>query len=231
MANNDATHVGHRSRIRERFLKEGLDNFNEINALEMSLFYCIPRKNTNDLAHRLLEYFGSYCNVLNAPISELKKVHGVSDHVATYLKFQGEAVGYYLTNRAKAGIVVKDTADYGKLLTNYLTGKSNETVYLLCLDAKSKMICCRRISEGSINTASISVRKVVDAAISSNATSVVLAHNHPGGLALPSDADIQTTIRLYDALATVDVILVDHIIVADGDYISLAQSNLFPKTR
>lgn len=232
MSNSESIHTGHRERLRQRFLTEGLDSFNEINALELLLFYCVPRKDTNDLAHRLLDHFGSYCNVLNAPHSELKKVHGVSDQIATYLKLQGEAVRYYLTNRRTRGIIVKTTSDYGQLLCSYFAGRCNETVFLLCLDAKCKVICCREISEGSVNTAGVSIRKVVDVALSSNATSVVLAHNHPSGLAIPSSDDIRTTQLVCDALAAVDVTLVDHIVVNDDDFISMAQSGMFvPKLR
>ena len=232
MSNNDAIHAGHRQRLRQRFLTEGLDSFNEINALELLLFYCVPRKDTNDLAHRLLDYFGSYCNVLNAPYSELKKVHGVSDQVATYLKLQGEAVRYYLTNRKVRGVVVRTTMDYGQLLSSYFAGRCNETVFLLCLDAKCKVICCREISEGSVNAAGVSVRKVVDVALSSNATSVVLAHNHPSGVAIPSTEDVQTTMLVSEALAAVEVTLIDHIVVSDDDFTSMAQSGMFtPKRR
>lgn len=226
MLNSDSIHTGHRDRLRQRFLSEGLDSFNEINALELLLFYCVPRKDTNDLAHRLLDHFGSYCNVLNAPCSELKKINGVSDQVATYLKLQGEAVRYYLTNRKARGVVVKTVAEYGQLLCSYFAGRCNETVFLLCLDAKCKVICCREISEGSVNAAGVSVRKVVDVALSSNATSVVLAHNHPSGLAIPSVEDIQTTKLIFEALTAVDVALVDHVIVNDDEFISMAQSGI-----
>lgn len=227
MMNNNSLHTGHRDRLRQRFIKEGLDGFNEINALELLLFYCVPRKDTNDLAHRLLDRFGSYSNVLNAPYEELKKVYGVSDYVATYLKLQGEAVRYYLTNRKIDGTVVRTSADYGELLCTYFEGRPNEMVFLLCLDAKCKVICCREIAEGSVNIAGVSIRKIVDAALSSNATSVVLAHNHPSGIAVPSGEDIHTTFQAYEALRAVEVILLDHVIVADGDFTLMVESGLF----
>lgn len=227
MANNDSIHVGHRARLRKRFLDEGLDTFNEINALELLLFYCVPRKDTNELAHRLINHFGNYTNVLNAPISELIKVEGVSEHIATYLAIQGAAVRYYMINRKFDGIIVNTTEDYGNILIPYFIGKRNETVYILCLDAKCKVLCCREVSEGSVNAASISMRKIMDVVLSSNATSVVLAHNHPSGVALPSQEDFQTTYHVAKALRAVDVILVDHLIVADSDYVSLAQSGAF----
>ena len=99
-----------------------------------------------------------------------------------------------------------------------------ETVFLLCLDAKCKVLCCREIGQGSVNSAGISVRKIVEVALGANATTVVLAHNHPSGLALPSAEDIQTTRRVAAALKAVEVHLADHIVVADGDYVSMVQS-------
>ena len=103
-------------------------------------------------------------------------------------------------------------------------GRKVETVFLLCLDAKCKVLCCREIGEGSVNAASISVRKVVETALSTGATSVVLAHNHPSGVALPSADDVQTTRRIAAALSAVEVSLIDHIVVAEGDFISMIQS-------
>ena len=229
MPDKESIHSGHRERLRNLFLEEGLDSFCEINALELLLFYCVPRKDTNDLAHRLLDYFGSYCNVLNAPHAELKKVHGVSDQVATYLNLQGAAVRYYMLKRQNDTKVVKNESQYSELLLPHFIGKANEMVYLLCLDAKCKVLCCREITEGSVNAANISIRKVVDVAISSNATSVVLAHNHPSGVALPSGEDVQTTIMIAKALDAVGVVLVDHIVVADGDYVSMTQSGYYQR--
>lgn len=231
MSNNESIHAGHRARLRKRFLEEGLDAFHEINALELLLFYCVPRKDTNELAHRLIRHFGSYTNVLSAPVTELMKVDGVSEHIATYLAIQGASVRYYMLNQKSNGTIVRTTEDYGNLLLPYFIGRTNETVYLLCLDAKCKVLCCREVSEGSVNAASISMRKIVDVALSSNATSVILAHNHPSGLAVPSAEDVYTTQRVAKALGAVEVFLVDHLVVADGDYISLAQSGCYRPAR
>lgn len=227
MADKEMIHTGHRQRLRQRFLSEGLDSFNEINALELLLFYCVPRRDTNELAHRLIDYFGSYAAVLNAPYYDLKKVTGVSDQIATYLTLQRAAARYYMVNSKTDGIVVQNTNDYGSIMLPYFVGRPNETVFALCLDAKCKVICCREVSEGTVNAANISVRKLMDIALSSNATSVILAHNHPSGVAIPSSEDIATTRRVEKALEAVDVYLVDHLIIADNDYVSMRQSGYF----
>ena len=109
----------------------------------------------------------------------------------------------------------------------FFYGRRNETVYLLCLDAKCKVLCCKEIGEGSVNSAGVPIRRIVETALAANATSVVLAHNHPSGLALPSDADIQTTRRVAVALDAVEIGLIDHIVVADDDFVSMSQSGCY----
>ena len=222
-----AMHDGHRQRMKERFLKEGLDNFSEVQVLEFLLFYCIPQGDTNPLAHRLLDQFGSLSQVLEAPISELKKVDGVGQHTATMIHMITSLSRYYMVNRGTNNIILDSTEKYGQYLLPHFYGRRNETVFLLCLDAKCKMLCCKEIGEGSVNSAGVPVRRVVEIALAANATTVVLAHNHPSGLALPSSDDVQTTRRVAAALDTVDIILADHIIVAEEDFVSLKQSGLY----
>ena len=222
-----AIHDGHRSRLKERFRAEGLDNFNELQVLELLLFYCIPRQDTNPLAHRLLEHFGNLSQVLEAPIGELEKVQGMGPNAATFLHLVRDAGRYYHVSRAQRGDILITTESCGDYLASRFIGRRNETVFLLCLDAKCKVLCCKEVGEGSVNSASVPVRRIMEMALGANATTVILAHNHPSGLALPSTEDIQTTYRVAAALETVDITLADHIIVADRDYVSLLQSGYF----
>ena len=217
-------HGGHRERIRERFRREGLDSFTDIQVLELLLFYCIPRKDTNPIAHGLLDHFGSLSQVLEAPVEELCKVEGIGENTAVFLRLVTQVGRYYMTDRASKAKVLPTLESCARYLQTFFFGRNVETVYLLCLDAKCKMLCCKKISEGDVNSTSLSVRKVVETALNTNASSVVLAHNHPGGMAIPSDADIQTTMHIAAALKAVDVNLIDHVLVADDDYVSLAQS-------
>ena len=219
-----AMHDGHRQRMKERFLKEGLDNFSEVQVLEFLLFYYIPQGDTNPLAHRLLNQFGTLSQVFEAPISELRKVDGIGPHTATMLNLITSLSRYYMVNRCANNTILNSTEKCGQFLIPYFYGRRNETVFLLCLDAKCKMLCCKEIGEGSVNSAGVPVRRIVETALAANATSVVLAHNHPSGLALPSSDDVQTTHRVAAALDTVDIVLADHIIVAEEDFVSLAQS-------
>ncbi len=219
-------HDGHRQRMKDRFLEEGLDHFSDVQVLEILLYYAIPRKDTNPIAHSLLERFGSLSQVLEAPVEELEKVSGVSRNAAILLKLVTDMGRYYQVNRVTQSSVLKTIRECGEYLKSYFFGRRNETVFLLCLDAKCKVLCCREVGEGSVNSANVPIRRIVEIALGANATSVVLAHNHPSGLALPSGEDIATTQRVAAALRTVDVNLVDHIIVADDDFVSLAQSGI-----
>lgn len=227
MAQQENIHAGHRKRLRERFAKEGLDNFNEVNTLELLLFYCISRRDTNPLAHRLLDRFGKLSDVLDAEPSELMKVEGVSENVATYLKLITAVGRYYQVNRASNVKILSTTESCGRYLVPYFRSLKNETVYVLCLDGKCKVLCCKKVGEGNVNSTSISTRRIVEIALSANATTVILAHNHPSGVAIPSLEDVETTKRLARALRTVEILLADHIVVADDDFVSLAQSGQY----
>lgn len=217
-------HEGHRQRLKKRFLEEGLDNFTEVQVLELLLFYCIPRQDTNPIAHELLNHFGSLSQVMEAPVEELKKVKGIGENTATFLHLTMEAGRYYMVNRSIQSTILPTIEKCAEYMVPFFFGRRNETVFLLCLDAKCKVLCCKEVGEGSVNSAGISVRRIVETALGANATTVVLAHNHPSGVALPSGEDIQTTRRIAMALQAVEIHLADHIVVADDDYVSMAQS-------
>lgn len=222
-----SVHDGHRQRLKDRFLRDGLDNFEEHQVLELLLFYCIPRRDTNTLAHDLIDRFGSLSRVLEASVEELTEISGISTNGATLLKLITALGRYYQINCAMREKILNDIDDCGNYLTPFFHGRQNETVFLLCLDAKCKVLACEKVGEGGINSAGVPVRQIVETALRANATTTILAHNHPSGLAFPSREDIQTTRRVAAALDTVEVQLTDHIIVADDDWISLAQSGLY----
>ncbi len=220
-------HNGHRQRLKDRFRREGLDNFDELYVLELLLYYCIPRVDTNPIAHRLLENFGSLTAVLDADREELEKVEGMGENASTFLSLITQVGRYYQVKRSEPGEILRTTEQCGNYLVPYFFGREKETVFLLCLDAKCKVLCCKKVGEGSVNSASIPIRRVVELALSANATSVVLAHNHPSGLAIPSADDILTTQRVAAALDAVEIFLSDHIVVSRDDYVSMVQSQYY----
>ena len=220
-------HKGHRQRLKDRFLREGLDNFEELYVLELLLYYCIPRVDTNPIAHALLDYFGSLTAVFEATPEELKRVPGIGDNAATFLALIPQVGRFYQIKRAQPGDILHTISQCGNYLVPYFYGRENETVFLLCLDAKCKVLACKLVGEGSVNSANIPIRRVVEIALNTNATTVVLAHYHPSGLALPSHDDIQTTLRLARAMEAVEITLADHIVVADNDFVSMTQSGYY----
>ena len=217
-------HEGHRQRLKQRFLEEGLENFTDIQVLELLLFFSVPRQDTNPIAHALLDHFGSLYQVLEAPVEELRKVKGVGEQSALLLSLMNDVARYYQVDRTMREKILPTVQACGEYLVPFFHGEHEEVVYLLCLDAKCKALDCVLIHRGGVNVASIAARKVVKTALDANATSVVLAHNHPSGIAVPSSEDVQTTCRVAMALNAVEIQLVDHIVVADGDYVSMVQS-------
>ncbi len=223
-------HAGHRQRLKDRFLQEGLDGFNELNALELLLFYCIPQKDTNPLAHKLIDHFGSFHAVLEASQQELEQVEGVGHNISTFLTLIHQVDRYYYRNRRNGEVYLQSNNACANYMVSEFRNRFNETVYILCLDAKNKVLCCKQLGEGSVNSAGVPIRRIVDIAMKHNATTVYLAHNHPGGTTRPSTDDIETTKRVAYALSGVDIILADHFIVVDNDYLSMTKNGYYRPT-
>lgn len=216
-------HEGHRGRLKKEFLARP-ESFPDHKLLELILFYAIPQRDTNALAHALMEHFGSLSGVLDALPEEVQKVPGVGEHTAVLLKTAKELSGRYLTSRSGLEELVGGRKDAARLLRPYFFGARNERVCVLALDGKGKSLGVRQVAEGSVNAAEVTTRKVVEAALSLNAAQVILAHNHVSGLALPSDEDKATTRHLAKVLLAVGITLFDHMIFVDDDMVSLRDS-------
>ena len=221
-----SVHEGHRERMRRQMKTSGMDSLSDVQVLEVALYYAIARRDTNEIAHALLRRFGSLSGVLEAPRAELLKIDGVGESAADLLLLFIQMERRHLMDRAGRETILDTTYKCAQYLMPRFIGEQEEVVYLLCLDAKCKALDCSLIHRGAVNMTAISVRTIVKAALDHNATSVVVAHNHPSGLALPSREDRATTLALKAALDAVDVVLVDHVIVADEDFVSLADDGL-----
>lgn len=219
-------HDGHREKMRQRFLSTGLDSFADHEALELLLYYAIPRRDTNELAHRLLERYGSLSNLLSAPPEDLTKVEGMGESAAVFLRLIPAFFQKAKLSSDGREIILNSTDRAGEYLIQRFEGERDEVIYQLCLDRKAKLLCCKRLSEGGADNASLNIRRLVENALLSSASAVVLSHNHPSGIALPSPEDYTTTLRVQEALSAIGVHLLDHIIVADGDFVSMADSGL-----
>ena len=217
-------HDGHREKMRRRFLQGGLEPFADHEALELLLYYAIPRRDTNPIAHALMERYGSLSAVLTAPVEDLKKVEGIGESAAVLLKLAPQLYRKAKLSDAEQETVLNSVERVGAYLLERFAGEKNEGVYQLCLDRKGKLLACKKLGEGGVASADLDIRRLVENALLTGASSVVLAHNHPSGVALPSQDDYAATDRAKAALAVVGVALTDHIIVADGDFVSMSDS-------
>jgi len=212
-------HGGHRERLRERYLREGLDNFEDHQVLELLLFQAIPRLDTNPVAHRLIQRFGSFSAVLEADPKDLAAVEGVGSNAAAFLSMIPQMTRRYFLDRIKHTRKPLNTSEAAaEYLVPLMAGRSEEVFYVICLDSQLRVLYPALISEGTVKDAFVHPRHVVEAAVRHKAASVILAHNHPAGSAKPSTHDHKLTRNLVQALGGINIQVVDHIIVA-GDLI------------
>jgi len=219
-------HDGHRKRMRDRFVTQGLDGFAPHEVLELILFYGIPRANVNTLAHRLMDTFGSLHGVLEADAKDLAKVEGIGEKTAVLLSLFGHVDRELEKSRSAARKRLKNRAAAQKHCLGLLAGLRQEHVYLVCLNAQMEVVQNALIAKGTLNEVQAYPRLVAEAALRANAHAVVLCHNHPGGAFFPSQADLEMTAALGKLLNELDVTLIDHIIVAGEDALSMVECDL-----
>lgn len=216
-------HQGHRQRLRDRFLKDGLDGFAPHEVLEMLLCYAIPQRDVNPLAHALISHFGSLHAVFDASFEDLQKVDGIGPYAAALLHMMSPLSRRIELSRMGPKPMLQNRRDAQAYCVHLLSGLRHEHFYLLALDAKMQLIGTVLIGKGSLSEVPAYPRLAVEAAIKHNAHSVILCHNHPGGSTEPSDADLNATSRLMEVLSGIDVLVMDHIIVAGSQAGSMVQ--------
>ena len=217
-------HTGHRERMKAEFLARGLEGWPDHRVLELLLFYTIPQGDVNDLAHELVERFGSLAGVLDASVEELKKVKGVGDHTAVFLRMLPAVLGRYQGARTRLSAIINSPEEAYAWLEPYFFGARNEMVYVLCLDGKRQVLGVRKVAEGSIELAEVNTRRIAEEAIGLQAARSTWPHNHVSNLAIPPQADWLTTDTLRGALRPIGIELIDHLVFVDGDMVSLKDS-------
>ena len=221
-------HDGHRERLRQEIMKHGIDESTPPHKiLEFLLFYCISRKDTNPIAHALIDRFGSLSAVLEAPIDEITEVEGVNERTALLLKSILPVARVCMNTKINERPFFKCLDDIGDFAEKQYIGVSTERASVISLDGKGKLLAFDFLSEGDISSVGLSVRDVISILIKRNAVAAVLVHNHPSGVAIPSQNDRGITENLAGALNAVGIYLVDHIVVGAGDFVSMAQSKEF----
>lgn len=217
-------HTGHRQRVKTEFLARGLEGMPDHRVLELLLFYAIPQGDVNPLAHELMDRFGSLSGVFHATHEDLLKVKGVGENTATLIQLIPAVGARYLADRVSLGSQLTTPEEYWHALEPCFFGARVEKCCMLCMDGKGKLLNIYELGEGIVDEVAILTRRMVEKAMECNASRVVLAHNHVSGVAKPSPADRTSTLHLRDVLRAVSVRLVDHLIIVDGDMVSMAQS-------
>lgn len=218
-------HAGHRERVKREFLQKSFDeNTPPHKVLEMLLFYAVPRKDTNVMAHELISRFGSLSGVFDAPVEELTTVKGVTENVAALLKLIVPMSRLYMCDRYEAPAQFKSIEDLGDFLIARYFGRKDEVFSITCFDSCGRFLGHETIESGDISSVGVSTRKIVEFVFICDAANAVISHCHPDGFALPSQADINVTKMVHSALKAIGVKLCDHIIVAGNDFVSLFQS-------
>jgi len=219
-------HEGHRERLKNRFLTEGLDGFEQHQILELLLFYVIPRKDTNPLAHQLIEKYGSLSSVLEADHKDLASMSGVGNNTAALLSLIPSLARLYFKDKWGDKPVLNSSSKAGEYAVSLFAGRNYEVFYVICLDAQNRVNYAALVHEGTINEAPVYPRLIVETALRHQANSVILAHNHPGGSLKPSSADIEVTKKIISALEAIAIGVVDHIIVAGNGYTSFKEKSI-----
>ena len=219
-------HEGHRERLRERYAEHGLDTFNDLNVLELLLFYAIPRRDTNELAHALLDRFGTLDAVFDASIQQLEEVPGIGHNAALLINLIPQLGRRYAISRTGLVEVFDSSRAAARYLIPRLGSEKDEQALLLCLNPQKQLISAVKLAKGVVNGVNLNTRQVVETALKYCASSVILAHNHPSGNFTPSREDEIITRKVRDALKLVDIILDDHLIIGGQNYFSFTDSGL-----
>lgn len=218
---------GHRSRLRQRFEKSGFQGFHGYEILELLLTYAIPRKDTKPVAKELIKKFKTIQKILDAPLDKLKEVDGMGENTALFLKILRETISEYFKGLSIEKKIFKTLDELVDYLKAVIGGKQNEIVHVLYLNSKNELLHSEDLGEGTVSEAVAFPRRIVEGALKHNATSVILAHNHPGGLSEPSDNDNMLTEAVKKALMTVNVSLQEHVIISDDGLYSYRKSGYF----
>lgn len=219
---------GHWERLRQRFMKSGFEGFHDYEILELLLTYASkPATDTKPIAKALLERFKTIPNVLDARPEELEGIPGVGPKAAQFFQILRTTISRYFKDKVfeqKAFLSLNELVDY---LRAVIGGKKNEVVHVLYLNSKNELLHAEDLGEGTVSETVAFPRKIVEGTLKYGATSVIIAHNHPGGLPEPSGNDNLITDAVKKALSTVSVSLQEHVIISDDDYFSYRKSGYF----
>ncbi len=220
------TYIGHRQRIKDKYKKSGIDGWLDYEVLELVLSYAIARKDTKPIAKELITRFKTINGVLDADSKELKSISGISEHTALFFSLLKDVAILYLEN----GLHNKDLLSSPEVVYDYLKaslkGCVDEEFKTIFLDNRNQLIAIETLQTGTVNRSVVYPRKIVEKALYHHAVGVIIAHNHPAGTLTPSKEDCAVTKTIKDALKTVEISLLDHIIIGGNDYFSFNKKGI-----
>ncbi|AKL97770.1 RadC family protein [Endomicrobium proavitum] len=223
---NQSHYLGHRQRLKEKFEKFGLSAFADYEILEFALTFVLPRKDVKPIAKELVKKFGSLKQVVDADANDLIKIKGLSSHSAAFISFLKQFAVIYCALHIKESKSLSSPEAVTDYLKTVLGGEKVEKLYAVFLNSGNKVIECKEIESGTVNKSVVIPRKVAQYALKVNAAAVILAHNHPGGSLKPSAPDIAATSAVKASLQSIDINLLDHIIISNNGYFSFKENAL-----
>lgn len=221
---------GHRARLRDRFLLNGLDGFSDAEVLELLLSFGTPRTDCKEPARKLLNKFGAFSKVIEAPLAALQEVQGVGPKNGFALHFVHAVASYYLKERLTGKRYLHSSQDVIDYLTHSLRGLKKEVFTVIFLDASHAIIDSAVVAEGTLTVNTVYPREIIKKALDFHAAAIIIAHNHPSGSLQPSPQDMKLTRSLFMLCSSMQIQLLDHLIIGDGFY-SFADNGLMVDIR
>jgi DNA repair protein RadC len=224
-------YINHRQRLRERFRKTGADGMHDYELLELLLTFSIPRRDVKPVAKKLISEFGGLPGVLDADRKKLEELSGVGSMSATLIRLVKELYSTYLAENMKKGDLLSSPEAVLKFVRVRLSGMTNEAFMVIYLNVKNEVIDYTLLHEGTVDNVTVYPRRIIESALSRNSAGIVLVHNHPSGNPGPSREDKALTSEIADAAKTLDIRVLDHIIVGKDGYFSFMENGLLSAGR
>ncbi len=223
-------HKGHRQRLKEKVKNNGISSLSKHEVLELLLTYTIPQKDTNALAHELINQFGSFSSVLDASYEELLKADGVGNETALFLSMLPNVFEVYKANKTETKIrTIKNTEDCIIYFRQNFEVQNNECFYLVCMNKLGKPIKTITIKGSTDHNISLNIREITEKINSVNTFAVLMYHTHPKGKVLPSEADLSATQNIINICALLNIVFCDHLIFNEYTHLSLACAGYLDK--
>jgi len=218
--------TGHRKRLRERFLNNGLQGFHDYEVIELLLTLGTPRSDCKQPAKNALKKFGSLQAVLEADIEDLQTINGIGPSNVFGLKLTQTVARRYLADRIIGQNIITSSEEVLDYLKHNLRDRKQEIFSVIYLNGRNAIIGMEELFHGSLTSSVVYPRDVVQKVLKNNAAALIFVHNHPSGNTNPSEEDIKITKKLKEAVSTIDVTVHDHLIIAGNDYYSFADNGM-----